>query len=540
VVAVLISAMALVPVAAPPAAQAQARPPLYVMADSVVLGADGALRRTFPDYQINMAGFPAIFTRVAAEVIRDEAWRVGDVAVVAVGHNYPYWDPERFDRAIDAVIHNLKAAGAEKVIWVTLRHATHANSPPSSWWQVDRYAWYFPTVNAHLRRALDRHPELSLADWAAISGGLGLTYDSIHLNTAGQAAMAQLIRRSVDAAVARAPAGTVVTLPARSAAMVANDARGVTVQVTLSNPRRPSYADIYACGRSPATGSRVAVPEGAPTAHQVFVRLSATGNVCLRLGEAMEAEAQILSYAPRGSPVGNAPTVLHEPVGLAPGQTMTLDLPSSGPSRRGAAVVEVDAAGVAGNATYTVFPCDQRPLWGTPLRTTRSGRISQTIVRPSVDHQICVQTRSPIELSVGLVGSVANQAQLRALRPARLLKAPPAAPLRARQRVALDPFGHPAVPDDVDTLALYLRVTAAFVPGEIELTNCGQPATVIKGWRFSGVGATTVAHVEPGANGKICLRSDQPVGLEVFAVGWAKKKPVLADSGGRPVASAAS
>ncbi|MGI9603260.1 MAG: hypothetical protein ACR2QE_15335 [Acidimicrobiales bacterium] len=530
----LLAATATTAVTPPAPVEAQTRPALYVMADSVVLGVDGALRRAVPEYQVNMAGFPAIFTRVAADVIRREAHRVGDVAVVAVGHNYPYWDPDRFDRAIDSVVNNLLAAGARRVVWVTLRHATHANSPPSSWWQVDRYAWYYPTVNGHLRRALDRHPELSLADWAAISGGTGLTYDSIHLNTTGQDAMAQLIRRSVANAKRRAPAGTVLRVPVVAEASIPDDARGVVVQATLSNPRRTGFADIYACGRSPDTGQRVTVPTGGTAAHQVFVRLSATGEVCVRFGDAMEGDAQVLSYAPAGSPVGNRLRPLTGETALAPGETLTLDLPSQGATRRGAAVVQIGARGTSGPATFTVFPCDQKPLWGTPLRTTGAGRVNHAVVRPSVDHSICVRTRKPMLVSVDLLGSVANQAQLRARRPARLLTVPTSAPLRARQRVALDPTAHPGVPAGVDTLSVYVRVTDAAVPGELELGNCAAPPATLRGWRFSGVGATTVAHVPLGANGKICLRSSQAVALDVFAVGWAAKKPVLVQTPGRP------
>ncbi|MDH3706354.1 MAG: hypothetical protein OES57_09820, partial [Acidimicrobiia bacterium] len=513
-------------------ARAQARPPLYVMADSVVLGTDGALRRAMPDYQINMAGFPAIFTRVAADVIREEAWRVGDVAVVAIGHNYPYWDPARFDRALDAVVHNLAAAGAEHVIWVTLRHATHANSPPSAWWQVDRYAWYYPTVNGHLRRALDRHPQLSLADWAAISSGTGLTYDSIHLNTRGQAAMADLIRRSVDAARRRSPVGTTLSLPVRADPLVPDDARGVAVQVSLTNARRDGHADVFACGRSPATGQRIRVSSSTPADHQVFVRLSSTGAVCVRLGESMQASAQVLSYAPTGSPVGNPAQTLVSDITVGPGQVRTVDLPPSG--RRGAAVVEVDARAHAGSATYTVYPCDQQPLWGTPLRTSTSGRVSHAVVRPSRTGQLCLQSRKPITASIDLVGSIANQAQLRARRPARLLRVPANEPLAARQRATLDPGAHPGVPDGLSHLSIYLRITAAFTAGELEIANCARPAANLRGWRYRGVGATTVVHVPAGANGRLCVRSSQPVAFDAFAVGWADKKPVLASPPGRP------
>jgi hypothetical protein len=56
------------------------------------------------------------------------------------------------------------AKGARHVIWVTLREVKPQYVSASAWQQIQPYYWYFPEVNAHLRAALARHPQLTLAD----------------------------------------------------------------------------------------------------------------------------------------------------------------------------------------------------------------------------------------------------------------------------------------------------------------------------------------------------------------------------------------
>src|SRR5687767_1628081 len=74
---------------APPvatAAEPAAPPQLYVIADSVVLGARDALVREFPGYQVTVDGVPAIWTDVAAELAWERRDHIGDIAVVATGY----------------------------------------------------------------------------------------------------------------------------------------------------------------------------------------------------------------------------------------------------------------------------------------------------------------------------------------------------------------------------------------------------------------------------------------------------------------------
>jgi hypothetical protein len=188
-----------------PPARAAALPAqrLLVVADSVVLGAEAAIRREMPEYDVTVGGFPAIFTDVAADLVqRDYLGSLGRVAVVATGYNYPYLDPPRFDRMVDHMMATLTGAGVERVVWVLLRESSRANSPDSAGWQVDRYAFYFPDVNAALRRATTRWPQLQLADWRTLGAPTGLTYDAIHLNVTGQRLMASLLHGEVTRALA--------------------------------------------------------------------------------------------------------------------------------------------------------------------------------------------------------------------------------------------------------------------------------------------------------------------------------------------------
>src|SRR6185369_5440828 len=82
---------------------------LYMVSDSVGLGAVGALPRALPDYQVTLDGTPALFVeQLESKWVRQRMATnpnvFGDVAVVAGGYNYPYWDPARFDRSIDNMI----------------------------------------------------------------------------------------------------------------------------------------------------------------------------------------------------------------------------------------------------------------------------------------------------------------------------------------------------------------------------------------------------------------------------------------------------
>ena len=94
-----------------------------LVTDSVGLGTRGVLPAFFPaDWDVSIVGKPAVFVRdLPGGYIQPNLFRAGDHVVIAAGYNYPFWDPVRFDNAIDATIATLTQAGVKHVYWVTLR-----------------------------------------------------------------------------------------------------------------------------------------------------------------------------------------------------------------------------------------------------------------------------------------------------------------------------------------------------------------------------------------------------------------------------------
>jgi SPOR domain len=216
---------------APPIEPALRGPPLdpswpkhvYVITDSVMLGAKQAFIKSLPDWEVTYAGRPALMIRKALPEVRQQR-ALGPVAVVALGynsiwekdrHNFKRWS-DQFDATVEEMLVSLKERGARKIVWVTLRELTPDLVPSSgvSASQYRRYAWYFPYVNERLRAIKDRHPEMALADWAGAAHQTGLTYDAIHLNPRGAELMTDVVKVAMGVGDSRPkPASIAATSP---------------------------------------------------------------------------------------------------------------------------------------------------------------------------------------------------------------------------------------------------------------------------------------------------------------------------------------
>lgn len=177
-----------------------------VLVDSVLLGGVSALRSRRPCWRVRMLGEPALMIRVAEAQLRGRGLRLARLVVVGLGYNslwerrrrrYGVW-AKRFDREAGALLRTLRRLGARQVVWVTLREPTGRTVPPHAQDELGQYSWYFPYVNERLRRLDRRRDDVALADWARASDRSGLTYDTIHLNSAGAALMARTIWATVS------------------------------------------------------------------------------------------------------------------------------------------------------------------------------------------------------------------------------------------------------------------------------------------------------------------------------------------------------
>jgi hypothetical protein len=205
------------PTAPAPAALAPATPApaptlvgaksMTVLTDSVLLGARqafvGALSAA--GWQVDYRGHVAMTLKQEIQDLRKATTPLGAAVVVGLGYNtswqrnranYKAWS-DQFDRDAEDLITTVRQRGAQTIVWVTLREPSPDVIPRAGRAEYRQSAWYFPYVNERLHALQQRHPDVLLADWAAISNRPGITYDTIHLNPDGARLMINLVRTTL-------------------------------------------------------------------------------------------------------------------------------------------------------------------------------------------------------------------------------------------------------------------------------------------------------------------------------------------------------
>ena len=134
------------------------------------------------------------FPTAGIEVLKARRREMGQVVVIQMSNNYG-GDELQWARQIDTMFDVLK--GVPEVVFLTV-----------SEFQADRRQ-----VNAELRRALSRHPNMLLADWNALGASAPsfLANDGLHLSPKGAHAMALLIASEVGIGPDYVPATTTST-----------------------------------------------------------------------------------------------------------------------------------------------------------------------------------------------------------------------------------------------------------------------------------------------------------------------------------------
>jgi len=183
---------------------------ITVLGDSVLITADEGLAAGFADAGLTseFRGRPAIMVPAANSDLQAAGKEVASTVIVGLGYN-SLWERDRanwdhwsgkFDREADELIKTVKLLGAERIIWVTLREPSESVIPPSAMRQYQAYAWFFPYANERIRALPERHPEVIVVDWAAVSNHEGLTYDTMHLTNDGTALMLSLLKPAIGVA----------------------------------------------------------------------------------------------------------------------------------------------------------------------------------------------------------------------------------------------------------------------------------------------------------------------------------------------------
>ena len=160
-----------------------------------------------PCWRVATRGRPALMIRTAERELSTAGRRVSPLVVVGIGYN-SLWERDRrnhdtwaarFDAEARKLVATLRRLGARQIVWVTLREPRPAIVPRGSGAELNRYAWYFPYVNARLRKLDAERDDLVLADWTTASDRPGITYDTMHCNSTGALLMGRTIKRAINA-----------------------------------------------------------------------------------------------------------------------------------------------------------------------------------------------------------------------------------------------------------------------------------------------------------------------------------------------------
>ncbi len=178
-----------------------------LLVDSVLLSAYPGIRKAMPCWHIAKRGRPALMLRIAEGELRAAGRRVSPIVVIGLGYNslwernrrnYGRW-ATRFDNEAKKLIATLKRLGARQIVWVKLREPNARTVPPGARGELSQYSWYFPYVNARLKRIARARRDVVLANWTKASDRRGVTYDSIHCNSRGALLMGRTIKRTINA-----------------------------------------------------------------------------------------------------------------------------------------------------------------------------------------------------------------------------------------------------------------------------------------------------------------------------------------------------
>lgn len=395
-----------------------------MVTDSVGLGAENYLAGAFPaDWQVVVDGKPAQFVEkleslfVKPALAAHPEW-FGDHVVVAGGYNYSYWDPDRFVRSIDSMISTLTAAGVKYVHWVTLREVKQEFVSPSAWRDVQKYNFYFPIVNQHLRDALERHPNLRLVEWAWAADRSGITYDAIHLNPAGARLYSSLIRASVDAALSSVADGSTTRVQVPGGAGNA----AAVVNLTTVDPRQYGFLTTWACDGSPPTVSSHNYRRAQTVAHSAIVPLDAAGGFCIFTRAATNLVVDVNGLFPVGQEFeATRPTrwldTRSRDAPVTAGSTTVIDLDEVRGQAGIAAesvvtevAITLTAVGATNPGFLTATPCGSTSDTSNVNYLDPAPVPNLVVVEPDADGRICVFSLASVHVLVDLVGVVESQA----------------------------------------------------------------------------------------------------------------------------------
>ena len=229
-------------------------PRLFMVGDSVLLSAWPTAAAMLPSWRVTADAKVGRRVPEGATVIEQSRSKIGDVAVVLLGHNYD--KGEGFRPQLDRIMRSLHSL--KRVVLVTVAE-----------WSPGQLE-----VNREIRLAPTRYPNVVVADWSdVLHANPGYTGpDHVHLTALGIIALADLIARAVGPGPIRGVPGiiTTITVPAPYPGSGSTYAGGTTpprlvprTPATISPPSQVSTTVARAPSTTAPVGPSTTI--GAPT-----------------------------------------------------------------------------------------------------------------------------------------------------------------------------------------------------------------------------------------------------------------------------------
>lgn len=512
-----------------------------LFSDSVGLGTRGSFAQAFPPgYDANVFGTPALFveqleSKHVLPTLAGARHLVGDHVVIAAGYNYPFWDPERFDRSVDSMINTLTNAGVKHVYWVTLREVKPQFISASAWRQVQPYYWYFPTVNDHLESALARHSNLTLVDWAAVADRSGITYDAIHLNPPGAELYSATIANAVRTNMTRPIDGSITKVDVTDTPGVS----AVALNLASTNTRTAGYFTAFACDGALPNVANLNYKRGDITSAAAVVPVDPDGNVCVYNDTASNVIVDVFGTFDESTGLTDAgPNRVFDSRSGAPIPEGTTSQVKVGPVG-GTVAVALNVSGIwpSANGYITVHGCETDPTTATVNLSAGTITSNLVMVRPDDAGVICVTTTGASNhLTVDRFATFTNDASIIPVAPTRILDSrsdgQPAAERIHRFSVADTPIAppdpdEPSILDDLDdtvvsAVFLNLAVINPSADGYATAWPCDQPRPNTSNANFrGGVTVSNFVTVAPDANGDVCVWTNAPAHIAIDVLGSA-------------------
>lgn len=147
---------------------------LYAVGDSVLLGAEPYLETTLDGWDVRLDARVSRGVTEGFDLVRMNEDRIGDVLVLVLGHNYG--GGGKFGPWLESLLSELD--DVPRVVLVTVTEWSGAQ----------------PEVNRAIRQAPARHPNVVVADWAAVvAANPQFLRDHVHPTRSGAVALANLI-----------------------------------------------------------------------------------------------------------------------------------------------------------------------------------------------------------------------------------------------------------------------------------------------------------------------------------------------------------